>query len=288
MHADKSCPKKVLSLSFMLEFLLLFEHSIAQHGLNEPAYACMQIPATQPLLILATCQRHPEELPPVLLNFFQPQPPVATSAHYSPSQHDYTLTHQSFNGPQASSAKQVNSVGSCQVIVMESGAKAAPAGSWQEAVSRSAEAAAYAVAVAAAFSFQQKLLELASVLVGKEGLLGSGPRAFHSCNGQSIRPGHSPKGLDADAGRALGPAEGATVQCEVEIEQNPRKVASLGGGAVNENELQRGLELHAEVGFCTFARSWCEKRNRTKQQQRKHRTKQNSTEQNRKIRDRRY
>ncbi|KAL0047680.1 hypothetical protein WJX82_009150 [Trebouxia sp. C0006] len=40
-----------------------------------------QIPATQPLLVLATCQRSLEQLPPVLLRFFQTQSALVTSVH---------------------------------------------------------------------------------------------------------------------------------------------------------------------------------------------------------------
>ena len=122
----------------------------------------LQVPATQPLLVLATCQRPPEELPPVLLNFFQLHSPAATSASCCPTQHfnNQMLTHGSTSFTVTSSS-HAGTVGSSQVIVMESEEDAAAAGSWQEAVSRSAEAAAHAVAAATAFSVQQKLLEQA-------------------------------------------------------------------------------------------------------------------------------
>lgn len=144
---------------------------------------------------------------------------------------------------------------------MECGTEMASAGSWQEAVSRSAEAAAHAVAAAAAFSFRQKLLELASVQAGRQGSLGNSPRAVQTHNDPSTKPGHCLNSPHADAGRAVGraPAEGATSGCcEVEdVQLGPKEVAGLGDKAVNENELQLGLELHAEVGFCTFACTRC-------------------------------
>ncbi|KAL3131265.1 hypothetical protein ABBQ38_000562 [Trebouxia sp. C0009 RCD-2024] len=134
---------------------------------------------------------------------------------------------------------------------MECGTEMASAGSWQEAVSRSAEAAAHAVAAAAAFSFRQKLLELASVQAGRQGSLGNSPRAVQTHNDPSTKPGHCLNSPHADAGRAVGraPAEGATSGCcEVEdVQLGPKEVAGLGDKAVNENELQLGLELHAEV-----------------------------------------
>lgn len=140
---------------------------------------------------------------------------------------------------------------------MESEAETEPAGSWLEAVSRSAEAAAHAVAAAAAVSFQQKLLELASVRAGRQGLLGNSPRAAQSHNDPSTKPGHALNSPHADAGRAVGmaPADGAALGC-CEVEDVPlgsKEVAGLGDKAVNQNELQLGLELLAEVGFCTFA-----------------------------------
>ena len=212
--------------------------------------ACVQVPATQPLLILATCQRPPEELPPVLLSFFQPHSPAAASAWCRPSQHsnDSMLTRGN-NSVSVTSTHHAGTVASSQVVVMESEAEAA--GSWQEAVRWSAEAAAHAVAAAAAFSFQRKLLEQASPASNPQVSHDSPLNAANPISSQ-MRPGQSLNGPVAEAdtadrkalhdGAALGHCEG-----KGSVQPGSKEAASKGGKAVNENELQHGLQLHAEV-----------------------------------------
>ena len=231
-----------------------------------------QIPATQPLLILATCQRRPEELPPVLLTFFQPDSPAATSAHHSPSQH---LNNQAFtNGtdsPKVTSTKLASNLWSSQVIVMESGAEAASAGSWQEAANRSAEAAAHAVAAAAVFSFQQKLLDLAPAVSNQEVSHGAASRVSKNPSSNTARTGQSLEGpsVEADGADGMVACEGHSLgHCGsgAGVRAHPKEGASRGAKAVNENELQQGLELHAEVGLWQVAEVCGRKGNPTTQQ----------------------
>lgn len=230
--------------------------------LEVSANGYVQIPATQPLLILATCQKPPEELPPALLNFFQPHSPAATSASCHPSQqsHDHMLTNGN-HSLTASLTNHAGTFGSSQVIVVESEAEAASAGSWQEAVSRSAEAAAHAVAAAAALSLQQTLLELLSAA--------SDVSHGNPCGAQNPlcspnRPGQSWNGPDAEAHRSdrkamceNGPQSHSGGKGPVPA--HPKKIASRGAKAVNENELHQGLQLHAEVGHCSCAQVCCRK-----------------------------
>ena len=218
---------------------------------------CVQVPATQPLLILATCQRPPEELPPVLLNFFQPHSPAATAAVSHPSQHSHdNMVTDGSNNLTTGPIHHAGSVASSQVIVIESEAEAeaATAGSWHEAVNRSAEAAAHAVAAAAAFSFQQKLLRQAFAASNQQVSHGSPFNAQNPSSSQ-VRPGQSLNGPVAEADRAdgkvwhdgvaLGHGEGKDP-----VQAGRMEAASKGAKAVNENELQHGLQLHAEVGLC--------------------------------------
>lgn len=215
------------------------------------ANACVQIPATQPLLILATCQKPPEELPPALLNFFQPHSPPPTSASRGPSQ-------QSDDHRLSDSNHSLNAIGtthaeSSQVIVVESEAEAASAGRWQEAVSRSAEAAAHAVAAAAALSLEQKLLELSSATSSQQVLHGSSLDAQNPVRSQ-IRPGQFLNGPDAEADgadRKVMCDNGPLSQYGVKppVPTRSKETASRGAKAVNENELHHGLQLHAEVGI---------------------------------------
>ena len=70
-----------------------------------------------------------------------------------------------------------------------------------------------------------------------------------------MRPGQSLNSCVADAdradskasrdGAALGHAGGRDP-----VQPRPKEAASKGAKAVNENELQQGLQLHAEVGLC--------------------------------------
>ena len=154
------------------------------------------------------------------------------------------------------SSSHASTVGSSQVIVMESKADAA-AGSWQEAVSRSAEAAAHAVATAAAFSFQQKLLEQVFAASSQQVSQGSPPNAENPSSSR-MRPGQSLNSPVAEADRAGRKAylDGAALghsECKDPVQARPQEAASKGVKAVNENELQQGLQLHAEVRLCAIA-----------------------------------
>lgn len=224
----------------------------------------MQVPATQPLLVLATCQRPPEELPPVLLNFFQPHSCAPTSAFCHPSQHsnDHMLNHGN-TSLRASSTNHAGTVRSSQVIVLESEAEAAVAGSWQEAVSRSAEAAARAVAAAATFSFQHKLQEQVLAASNQQVSHDSPPNAASPSSSQ-MTPRQGLNGPVAEADRADRKAslDGMALddsEAGDPVQLCPKEGASKGAKAVNENELQQGLHLHSEVGLYVTAEVHCRK-----------------------------
>lgn len=161
----------------------------------------------------------------------------------------------------ATSTNHAGALGSSQVIVVESEAEAASAGSWQEAGRRFAEAASHAVAAAAALSLQQKLLELPSTAsVVPHG----NPSGARNPIPSQVRPGQSLISPDVEADRSDRKAmceNGPLSHCggQGPASAHPEEVASRGAKAVNENELQQGLQLHAEVGHCSCAQVCCRK-----------------------------
>ena len=207
---------------------------------------CMQVPATQSLLVLASCERGCEELPPALLAFFQTQASTATSSSHAPSQHlsTHLMTHTSATAL----SNCGGSVASSKVIAV--GSEAETAGSWQKAADRAANAAAATVASAAAFRFQGQLSKAASekihhaVHVGLPGNRSSvceDPRSSAGpCSGQSQG---APRAV-GDIVAANGLSEAAEASAQPWLGR-----ASRGAKAVNENELQQGLALHAEVSL---------------------------------------
>ena len=159
--------------------------------------------------------------------------------------------------PTVTATHHAGTVRSSQVIVMESEAEAAVAGSWQEAVSRSAEAAAHAVAAAATFSFQQKLLEQ-MLAASNQQVSPSSPPYAEGPSSSQIRPEQSLNGPVAEADRADRKAwlDGAALDHSEGLDPmqpGSKEAASKGTKAVNENELQQGLQLHAEVGLYIVA-----------------------------------
>ena len=240
----------------------------------------MQIPATQPLLILATCQRRPEQLPPVLLNFFQGQSAAATSDSINTSQLCCGATALSSTG--GDRPLQHYSSSSSVVVV---GSEVEPAESWQEAAHRTGKAAVHAVASAAAHSFHCQLLAKARAAMSHTDLtpLGaafSNPRAREDTNADS--PGQiptSPRPI-AEAGHGteqaglLGPGQtgqAAPVATADNGQQDNGHERHDGKGhsgqfgcsldsshmaVVNEKDLQLGLKLHAEVQswqlYCSY------------------------------------
>ncbi|KAL0019633.1 hypothetical protein WJX77_006506 [Trebouxia sp. C0004] len=249
-----------------------------------------QIPATQPLLVLAICQRSPEQLPPVLLRFFQSHAAVVPSAHTNPNS---TLCNCTAAGiimtsdvtdkqalqPHDSSCSSISSISSIssssRVIVVAP--QAASTSSWQEAIHRTAEAAANVVASAAASVFHSQLLERVHTAASQTGATMAGqdwgqPRGS-SAVGQEQGSVRVPSGIEKAGtelqaetqhqegseppalGRLAG-ASGHLPQASGHLEEGPGQVTAAGAErsagkrhqtAVNKNDLQKGLILHAEV-----------------------------------------
>ena len=157
---------------------------------NDYAYV-MQIPSSQPLLVLATCKCSPWELPPVLLNFFAttsgalPKAPAEQAgldraSHQSNSsgaqpkaqieQAHLNRTSNQISSPdaveqdvkagEAAMLNKASNYKSSSVIVLSSEARSQY--SWDAAVTRSAQAAANAVAVSAVEQLQQHLTGIAA------------------------------------------------------------------------------------------------------------------------------
>ena len=193
-------------------------------------FLCLQIPATQPLVVLATCQLSPEELPPVLLSFFQALSSCPTTSSRKPSQQQLAHVDTEVTQSAASEgAKPDSTVRSSDVIQFASEVESA--GSWSEAVTLTAEAAARHVASASVLSLHCKLVQAASAatqLPAHSGLLQNSPRPVAGEAGVM------------QSNVSLAQAEhGAVPQL--------RGGASKGARAVNVNELQQGFKLHAEV-----------------------------------------
>ncbi len=243
----------------------------------------LQIPATQPLLVLATCQRSPEKVPPVLLRFFQTQSALVTSARTTsssarrnPTAVGSIMTSDALD----TQASRPRGSSSSRVIVV--GLETASSSSWQDAIHRTAEAAANVVASAAASVFHSQLLErictaasqTGSTMAGQNwgrasgssGMADSGQEQGWVRGTSGIaktvaelqaetehQEGSEPpaSGLLAGASRHLPKASG-------QLEEVPGQVTTGGGDmnagkwhqpAVNKNDLQKGLQLHAEVSI---------------------------------------
>ena len=127
---------------------------------NDCGYAT-QIPASQPLLVLATCKCSPQELPPVLLNFFN------TTSSTLPKADALELKSKTASNTNSSSGAfdkepceqaefhKASSCKSSSVILLSS--EALSQHSWDAAVTRSAQAAANAVASTSVAQLQQHL-----------------------------------------------------------------------------------------------------------------------------------
>jgi len=239
----------------------------------------VQIPAAQPLLVLATCQRSPEQLPPVLLRFFQSQSAVVTSASttFNSTLCNPTaagsITISDANDQQAS--RPHGSSSSSKVIVV--GLEAASSSSWQEAIRRTAEAAANVVASAAASVFHSQLVErirtaasqtgstMAGQNWGSSGVADEGEeqgwvrgtsgseKAVAELQAETHQEGSEP----AASGR-LAETSGHLPKGWGQLEEVPGQVTAAGANrsagkghqaAVNKNDLQKGLKLHAEVSI---------------------------------------
>lgn len=195
----------------------------------------MQICSTQPLLVLASCMRPASEVPPDLLSFFNTQAGAATSVFTKTSaDHFYSSLPQlvTCEGGQAhdNGNAQHSSSGSS---VIEMGTVMHSSSAWQEAVGRCASAAAHAVAMAAAQQLQQKLFQQlqADAHADKVTQTSSGAVSFAEGAGLGVQ------GQDI---KALGVGSHDTMQAQ----QPMRESRAL---QLNANDLQKGLQLHAEV-----------------------------------------
>ena len=282
-HTVKHCCSAAATL------LISMCHSTPKWADNPCA---VQIPATQPLLVLATCQRSPEQLPPVLLRFFQTQSAVVTSARTT---FNSTLCNPTAAGSntvsiateqQASRPHGSSSSSSSRVIVV--GLEAASSSSWQEAIDRTAEAAANVVASAAASVFQSQLVErirtgasqTGSTMAGQDwgrargssGVAESGQeqgwvrgtsgieKAMAELQAETHQEGSEP----AASGR-LAETSGHLPKGWGQLEEVPGQVTAAGANrsagkghqaAVNKNDLQKGLKLHAEVSISLSESCW--------------------------------
>ena len=242
----------------------------------------LQIPATQPLLVLATCQRSPEQLPPVLLRFFQTQSAVVTSERTTFNSTSFKSTApgsimiSDANDQQASRPHNSrcisSSSSSSRVIVV--GLEAASSSSWQKAIHRTAEAAANVVASAAASVFHSQLLERVCTAASQTGSTLAGQNWGSSAVGDSglgwvrstsgiekavaeLQAGtQHQEGSDPPASRRLAETTGHLQKASGDVEEVPGQVTAAGAdrnvgkrdqAAVNKNDLHKGLQLQAEV-----------------------------------------
>ena len=256
----------------------------------------VQIPATQPLLLLATCQRSPKQLPPVLLRFFQTQSALVTSAHKHPNSTccvplaagstTASDTHDKQASPPHGSSC-ISSTSTSRVIVVD--CQAASSSSWQEAIHRTAEAAATVVASAAASVFHSQLLERIRTAASQTGLTmavqnwgrprGSSAVAevgqeqgwvrIASDSGRAVAELQAEtqhqKGSEPPASGHLAGASGHLATASGHLETAPGQLTAGGvdrsaiqrrQAAVNKNDLQKGLKLHAEVGSSLSKPYW--------------------------------
>lgn len=219
-HAQLCClvtPDKTLSSHICMLMLL---------GL------AMQVPASQPLLVLATCQCPADQLPSDMINFFQTHPcPVPTAAASPSASADaaFCSTEQNASGPAGKMQHHASSA-----VVSTSAAEELHS-SWQDAVSRSAEAAARTVAAAAAQHFHKKLLQQLP-----DSSLGTLCQVeTSSSSGQQVL---TQQGQN-------GEASGTQRDTQVGLEQTAFK-----GSLLNANAMQKALRLHAEVShLCSLA-----------------------------------
>ena len=250
----------------------------------------LQIPATQPLLVLATCQRSPEQLPPVLLRFFQTQSAVITSARttfnsiFFKSTAPGSIMISDANDQQASrphNSRCISSSSSSRVIVV--GLEAASSSSWQKAIHRTAEAAANVVASAAASVFHSQLLERVCIAASQTGSTLAGQNWGSSAVGDSglgwvrstsgiekavaelqAETQHQ-EGSDPPASRRLAETTGHLPKASGRVEEVPGQVTAAGAdrnvgkrdqAAVNKNDLHKGLQLYAEARILCQNHAW--------------------------------
>lgn len=231
----------------------------------------MQIPATQPLLILATCQRSPEELPPLLLHFFQSQSAAAGKLPRQLQPNSVAAGTNDIGIDRGTSIDDSScmpgSSGSSSSRVIVMGSEMVSESNWQDAAHRTAEAAACMMASAAASALHRDLLakmsHAASQRHSPSGTRGHAQERLNSSPGRaedqqgqiSGGPRAAPvpvKSIEAAEVSLLGysqEAEGSGVHTSGPLAgAGPNRSAGKGQGLVlNKNDLQQGLKLHAEV-----------------------------------------
>ncbi len=255
----------------------------------------VQIPATQPLLVLATCQCSPEQLPPVLLRFFQSQSAVVTSARTNPNSTlciptaaGSTDTASDTHDKQASRPHGSSCVSSSSRVVVV-GSQPASSSSWQEAIHRTAEAAANVVASAAASVLHSQLLERIHTAASQTGSTMAGQNWGRARGSSAVADigqeqgwvrstsgiekavaelqaeTQHQEGSEPPASGHLAGASGHLPKPSGHVEEAPGQVTAGGVDrsagkrhqtALNKNDLQKGLKLHAEVSISLSKSCW--------------------------------
>lgn len=160
--------------------------------------------------------------------------------------------------PMAALSRHAGSAASSGVIAM--GSEAEPASSWQQAANRAAEAAAVTIAAAAASRFRAEISQ--ATAASTQHVIQVGPLG-NACEDTSSSAAHCPRHLqgvpravgDNLAANGLSEPAGSGLAATEAAPQTRLAETSRGAKAVNENELQQGMALHAEVGLhehCTM------------------------------------
>jgi len=190
------------------------------------------------------------------------------------------------SGPHDSSCISSSSSGSRVIVV---GSEAASTSNWHEAIHRTADAAANVMASAAASVFHSQLLErihtaasqTGSIVVGQsrgkprsgsavadtqqEQVLGSISSGIQEAGAELQAETQHQEGSEPAASGRLAGASGHLPKASGHLEEVPGQLAGEGAhrsagrwhqAAVNKNDLQQGLKLHAEVGSSLSKPYW--------------------------------
>lgn len=213
----------------------------------------LQIPASQPLLVLASCMRPTAELPPDLFSFFNglSSDATATNPTTAAAVHSDSIPH-----PTVAKCQKVEAQQSKSSMTIALSAAQLPPSIWQEAAGRCAEAAAHHVAAAAAGQLQQRLLQQLQD-TGSDAdnaeMMGTVTDAGQSTRGRPCQQGQDAQGRPSQQEQELD--MGANQQGQ--LAEAPGDTSGSGEGLqhkdsgkiphMNANDLQKGLHLHAEV-----------------------------------------
>lgn len=217
----------------------------------------LQIPASQPMLVLASCMRPTAELPPDLLSFFDGLSSDAATAAILTSAaavHSDSIPHPTDAKCQKAKAQQSKS----SMTIALSAAQLPPS-IWQEAAGRCAEAAAHHVAAVAAGQLQQRLLQQMQGTgcdADAAEAMGTMTDAGQSTRGRPCQQGQGAQGRPSQQGQELSIGANQQGQVAEALGNTSRSGEGLqhrDSGKIpqmNANDLQKGLHLHAEVRCC--------------------------------------